>query len=64
MENFSRFLQMSGQPSVKNASLKTCGYRTMVEALHAAPERFPRLGGTSKERRVRPSSESSSKRAP
>ncbi len=40
MDNFSLFLQIASHPpakAVKAANLKTCGYRTMVEALHAAP---------------------------
>jgi predicted Rossmann-fold nucleotide-binding protein len=37
MENFSLFLQTSGRPIPKISRLKTCGHRTMVEALAAAP---------------------------
>lgn len=37
MENFSLFLHTSGAPIPKASSLKTCGYRTMVEAVASAP---------------------------
>ena len=40
MVNYSLLLNASGQPPAKAAkafSLETCGYRTMFEALHAAP---------------------------
>lgn len=37
MENFSLFLHTSGTPAPKAGSLEKCGYRTMVEALAAAP---------------------------
>ena len=36
MENPSLFLQSTARHPAKVSSLKTCGYRTMVEALHAA----------------------------
>ncbi len=36
MENSSLFLQSTARHPAKASSLKTCGYRTMVEALHAA----------------------------
>ena len=36
MENSSLFLQSSARHPAKASSLKTCGYRTMVEALHVA----------------------------
>ncbi len=37
MENFSLFLQTSGRPMPKINKLKDCGYRTLVEAVAAAP---------------------------
>lgn len=37
MENFSLFLHTSGAPIPKAATLKNCGYRTMVESLTSAP---------------------------
>jgi hypothetical protein len=37
MENFCLFLQSADKTRAKAANLKTCGYRTLVEALHAAP---------------------------
>ncbi len=37
MENFSLLLHTAGRPAPKIDSLKTCGYRTLVESLAAAP---------------------------
>lgn len=37
MENFSLFLHTAGAPIPKASALKNCGYRTVVEALAAAP---------------------------
>jgi len=37
MENSCLFLVTAGAPAVNPARLKTCGYRTLFEALHAAP---------------------------
>lgn len=37
MENFSRCLHTSGGPITKAQTLDTCGFRTLVEALAAAP---------------------------
>ncbi len=37
MENFSLFIHTAGAPIPKAATLKNCGYRTMVEAIASAP---------------------------
>ena len=37
MENFSLFLHTAGRPIPKTSNLENCGYRSMVEAVAAAP---------------------------